>query len=126
MKCRFCDHELVYTHSTTSQGVERFKCAACQHTLTDTFDTLYYRRQVSEAQVHQILQSHQAGVSLRGISRITGRSITRVTQIVPKASEKAQMVHNQEVNQIDTESAAADEFWSFVAKKTSELSPSGN
>jgi transposase len=65
---------------------------------------------VSATEVHHILQSHQEGVSLRGISRITGRSIATVTQIVQKASEKAQMVHNQEVSQIGTESVASDEF----------------
>jgi hypothetical protein len=37
-----------------------------------TFDTLYYRRQVSEEDVRIVLQSHAEGSSLRGISRISG------------------------------------------------------
>jgi transposase-like protein len=116
MQCPFCDHERVHKHGNTAKGIERFKCPVCAQTFTSTFDTLYYRRQVSEAEVHQILQSHQAGVSLRGISRITERSVGTVTQLVQQASEKAQMVHNQEVSQIDSETIAADELWSFVKK----------
>ena len=37
-----------------------------------TFDTLYYRRQVSKEDVRIVLQSHAEGSSLRGISRISG------------------------------------------------------
>jgi transposase-like protein len=116
MKCPFCDHERVHKHGKTQKGVERFKCPACTNTFTETFDTVYYRRQVSEAEMHTILQSHQEGVSIRGISRISGRAINTVTQIVKQSSEKAQMVHNQEVTQVDTDEIVADELWSYVEK----------
>lgn len=118
MRCPFCEHERVHKHGKTTKGVERFKCPRCQQTFTQTFDTIYYRRQVSESEIHSILQSHQEGVSIRGISRISGRSIGTVTQIVNQTSQKAQMVHNQEVRDVEVEAIAADEFWSFV-KKTS-------
>jgi transposase-like protein len=116
MKCPFCDHERVHKHGKTQKGVERFKCPHCQSTFTTTFDTLYYRRQVSEAEVHTILQSHQEGVSIRGISRVSGRAINTVTGIIQRTSEKAQMVHNQEVTQMETDTIVADELWSYVEK----------
>jgi hypothetical protein len=56
------------------------------------------------------------GVSIRGISRITGRALGTVTQIASQASQKAQMVHNQEVNGVAVEAILADEMWSFVEK----------
>jgi len=126
MKCPFCDHERVHKHGKTAQGVERFKCPNCNNTFTATFDTVSYRRQVSEAEIHTILQSHQEGVSIRGISRISGRSINTVTQIVQKASEKAQMVHNQDVSQIESDEIAADELWSFVEKNKQIVSQKRN
>jgi transposase-like protein len=110
MKCPFCDHERVHKHGKTKKGVERFKCPACTNTFTETFDTVYYRRQVSETEIHTILQSHQEGVSIRGISRVSRRAINTVTQIVKQASEKAQLVHNQEVTEVETDGIAADEM----------------
>jgi transposase-like protein len=116
MKCPFCEHERVHKHGKTAKGVERFKCPVCNNTFTTTFDTVYYRRQVSETEVHTILQAHREGVSIRGISRISGRSIGTVTQIVRQTSQKAQMVHNQAVSDLEVSTIAADELWSFVEK----------
>ena len=97
-------------------GSERYFCRKCRQTFTDTFDTLYYRRQVSEEDVRIVLQSHAEGSSLRGISRISGLAYDTVASIVHAASEKAQMVHNIEVQSVDTDAIAADELWSFVEK----------
>jgi hypothetical protein len=36
--------------------------------------------------------------------------------LVRAASQKAQMIHNQELGQVETEAIGADEFWSFVEK----------
>jgi transposase-like protein len=122
MRCPFCDHERVHKHGKTAKGIERFKCPLCQQTFTQTFDTLFYRRQVSETEVHHILQSHQEGVSIRGISRLTGRALGTVTEIVNQASAKAQMVHNQEVSEVEVEAILSDEMWSFVPKNKPSVS----
>jgi transposase-like protein len=106
----------VHKHGKTAKGVERFKCPVCAQTFTATFDTVYYRRQVSASEMHTILQSHREGVSIRGIIRISGRSINTVTQIVQQTAQKAQMVHNQEVTDLEVGTIAADELWSFWEK----------
>ncbi len=54
------------------------------------------------------LQAHAEGSSLRGISRISGRAYGTVVSLVRDASQKAQMIHNQEVQQIETEEVMAD------------------
>lgn len=77
------------------------------------------RRQVSEEDVRIVLQAHTEGSSLRGISRISGLAYDTVVSIVQAASKKAQMLHNAEVQDVDTEAIAADELWSFVEKNTS-------
>ena len=116
MKCHLCDHEKAHKHGKTSKGAQRYFCPKCQQTFTDTFDTLYYRRQVSEENVRIVLQSHAEGSSLRGISRISGLAYDTVVSIVEAAAQKAQMVHNAEVENVDTDAIAADELWSFVEK----------
>lgn len=54
MRCHACEHERVHKHGKTTKGVERFKGPRGQQTFTQTFDTLYYRRQVSESEIHSI------------------------------------------------------------------------
>lgn len=54
-------------------------------------------------------QRYKEGSSLRGISRISGRAYGTVVSLVRDASQKAQMLHNQEVQQIDTEEVIADD-----------------
>ena len=116
MECPFCSHPKSHRHGKTSKGSQRYFCPACQQSCTETFDTLYYRRQITPEEVRLVLQSHSEGSSLRGISRITGLAYETVVSVIDAASQKAQMVHNQELQNVNAESIGADEFWSFVQK----------
>ena len=66
-----------------------------------------------------VLQSHAEGSSLRGISRISGLAYDTVVSIVHSSAQKAQMVHNAEVQNVDTNAIGADEMWSFIEKNKS-------
>lgn len=65
-----------------------------------------------------VLQSHCEGTSLRGISRVSGLSYNTGVSLIRAASQKAQLIHNAEVQDVDTDAIAADELWSFVEKNT--------
>ena len=121
MDCPFCDHPITHKHGRTSKGSQRFKCAQCSKTFTDTFDTLYYRRQVEPDDVAMILQAHAEGTSLRGIGRVSQRTYTTVASIVHAASQKAQLVPNEEVQAVEVEAIIADEMWSFVNRNKSTV-----
>ena len=121
MDCPFCDHPISHKHGKTSKGSQRYRCASCRRTFTETFDTLYYRRQVTPQQVELILQAHAEGSSLRGISRIGKRAYGTVVDIVRKASYKAQLVHNEEIKDVECAQITADEMWSFVKKSKSDV-----
>ena len=114
MKCPFCGHLKAHKHGRTRKAQQRFKCPICYNTFTDTLDTLYYRSQLCSEEVHTILQAHSEGSSLRGIARISGRSFNTVASLVKRAAIKGQMVHNYEVQSVDTDEVVADEMWSFV------------
>ena len=119
MDCPFCDCPKSHKHGKTSKGSQRYRCADCHRTFTDTFDTLYYRRQVTPEQVETMLQAHAEGSSLRGISRIGKRAYGTVVDIVRSASYKAQLIHNEEVKDVDCDQITGDEMWSFVKKSKS-------
>lgn len=93
----------------------------CHQTFSETFDTLYYRRQISPQTIQTILQSHAEGSSLRGLSRITGVAYNTCVSVVRSASHKAQMIHNQDVQAVSTNVINADELWSFVKKSKSTV-----
>lgn len=44
------------------------------------------------------------------------RAYDTVVSIVHSSAEKAQMVHNAEVQNVDTDAIGADELWSFIEK----------
>ena len=77
------------------------------------FDTLYYHRQITPEQIRQVLQS------LRGMSRTTRLAYNTVVSLVRAVSQQAQLVHNVEVQAVETEAVSADELWSFIAKNNS-------
>jgi transposase-like protein len=102
---------------------ERYCCPVCHQTFTERFDTLYYYRQVSPEQIRQVLQAHSEGSSLRGISRTTGLAYNTVVSLVRSASHKAQMVHNREVKQVQTEEMSADEMCDAIASPLGVICP---
>jgi transposase-like protein len=116
MLCPLCSHDKTYKHGKTSKGSQRYRCPNCKQTFTDTFDTIYYRRQVSREKVRIVLQSHCEGTSNRGISRVSRLSYNTGVSLIRAASQKAQLVHNAEVQAVDTDAIGADELWSFVEK----------
>ncbi len=123
MECPFCGQIKAHKHGKTSKGSQRYYCPHCQQSFTETFDTLYYRRQVTPEQVRIVLQAHSEGSSLRGVSRTTGLAYETVVSILDAASQKAQMIHNQELQAVETKAIGADEFWSFVKKNKRTASP---
>ena len=110
MECIFCEYPKAHKHSKTSKGNQRYRCPKCHQTFTDSLDTLYYRRQLKPAEIESILQSHREGVSLRGIARISQRSYNTIVDVVRSSSQKAQLVHNEEVRDVDTEGVIVDEM----------------
>jgi len=122
MECRLCGHSKTHKHGKMSNGHQRYLCPVCKQTFSESFDTLYYWRRVSPQQVQQVLQAHSEGSSLRGISRITGLAYNTVVSLIRASSTKAQLVHNNQVEQVETEEVSADEMWSFVSKNRSNAS----
>jgi transposase-like protein len=118
MECPLCGHLKAHKHGKMPNGYQRYCCPVCHQTFTERFETLYYYRQISPEQIRQIspeqirqvLQAHSEGSRLRGISRTTGLAYNTVVSLVRSASHKAQMVHNREVKQVQTEEVSADEM----------------
>lgn len=110
MECRLCGHAKTHKHGKMPNGHQRYYCLQCKQTFSESFDTLYYYRHFSPEQLHQVLQAHSEGTSLRGISRITGLAYNTVVSIVRSSSVKAQLIHNNQVQQVETEKVSGDEM----------------
>jgi len=123
MECRLCGHPKTHKHGKMPNGHQRYFCQECKQTFSESFDTLYYWRRVSPEQVKQVLQAHSEGSSLRGVSRITGLAYNKVVSIIRSASGKAQLVHNQQVQQVLTPEVSADEMLVVCTKNRSNVCP---
>jgi transposase-like protein len=117
----FCEHPKPHQHGRTSKGSQRFKGANCEQTFTETLDILHYRRRVPPEQIETILQAQAEGSSLRGISRIGKRAYGTVVSLVRAASQKAQLVPNEAVQDVECAEIVADELWSFIQKNKSTV-----
>lgn len=122
MECRLCGHSKTHKHGKMPNGHQRYFCPVCKQTFCESFDTLYYYRHLSPEQIQQVLQAHSEGSSLRGISRITGLAYNTVVSLVRAASHKAQLVHNEQVEDVTAAEVSGDEMWSFVQKNRSNVS----
>jgi len=123
MECPLCGHAKAHKQGKMPNGHQRYRCPTCHQTFCESFDSLYYRRHISPEQIRRALQAHSEGSRLRGISRTTGLAYNTVASIVRAASQKAQLVHNWEVQAVQTEEVSADEMWSFVSKNKSNVQP---
>lgn len=107
MECPLCGHHKAHQHVKMPNDHQRYRRPACQQTFCESFDSLYYRRHVSPKQIRQVLQAHSESSSLRGISRTSGLAYNTVVSSVRSASQKAQRIHNQAVQAVETEEVCA-------------------
>jgi len=89
----------------------------------ETLDTIYYHRHIDAEQIHLVLHSHREGVSQGGIDRLTGLAYNTVVNIIREASQRGQLLHNQEVTAVDRAEVSSDEMWSFVEKNRRTVYP---
>ncbi len=122
MECKLCGYLSTHKHGKAPNGSQRYFSPHCQQTFNERFDTMYYHRHVSEEQIRQVLQAHSEGSSLRGISRTSGLAYNTVVSLIRAASQQAQLVHNAQMQAVQTEEVSADELWSFVEKNKSNVS----
>lgn len=81
---------------------------------------MYYHRQVTAEQIRQVLQAHSEGSSLRGISRTSGLAYNTARSIVRAASQQAQLVHNAQVQAVQTEEVS-EMNCGLLCKKTKAM-----
>lgn len=69
----------------------------------------------------QILQMLCEGVSMRGISRITGCSINTVDKLLVETGRKCDQFHYMNVNGLACKNVQVDEIWAFCYAKEKNL-----
>ncbi len=103
-----------HEHGTPSKGTKGYQCPNCQKTFVEPLDTIYYHRHIDAEEIHWVLRSHREGVSQGGIAGLTGLAYNTMVSIIREASQRGQILHNQEVTAVDTAEVSSDE-----PKKTS-------
>jgi len=103
----FYNRNRRYKHGKTSKGSQRYFCPSCRQTNTlhlrsPLLPPSNQRRRCANCTAFPM----PSVCSLRGISRISGLAYDTVVSIIQAAAEKAQMVHNASVQNVDTDAIA--------------------
>lgn len=70
----------------------------------------------------KILHTLTEGCSLRSTTRLTGHHRNTITRLLLKAGQKAELLHNSKIRDIQPNHIQIDEAWTFVGKKNKNFS----
>lgn len=111
MRCPLCSHDKTHKHGETSKDSQRYLCLNCKQTFTNTFNTIYYRRQISQEEVRIVLPAHCKGTSLRGINRVSGLSYNTGVSLNRAGSQKAQWIVRQQTGRWHRKQNKFSKLW---------------
>lgn len=102
-------------------GRQRYICRTCGTWFTETTGTPLYRLRTPVAEIAQALLVVVRRGSLRAAEEITGHNYETIGQWVRLAAAHAEALTAVLVHDLHLSTVEIDEFWSFVQKKTQEL-----
>jgi transposase-like protein len=104
------------------RGRQRYVCRTCKTYFGETQGTPMYNLKTPEAEVAQALLVVMRRGSLRAAEEITGHKYESISVWLKRAAEHAEALTEILAADLHLSQVEIDEFWSFVQKKTAELS----
>jgi len=105
----------------TKSGVRRiFKCKCCEHSFSETRDTVFFDLKTPEEKVIMALKMLLVQVSLSGISFVLNVKEETILKWLDRAYQKADEINKILLKDITVTEVQLDEMWSFVKRKVSK------
>jgi transposase-like protein/IS1 family transposase len=126
--CVYCNadcQDLRYHSRYQTLDGERivFRCLRCRKTFNDRFGTAFYDLKTPAEKVTRAVQQVAEGLSFEAVARIEQVAPSTVAEWVKRASQQADLIDRDVLQQIDTEIVEVDEVYSFAGHKQKSLSP---
>ena len=95
-------------------------CKCCNHSFSETGDTVFYNLNTAEEKVITALKMILVRVSLAGISFVLNVKEETILGWSDRAYKKADDINKVQLKDISVTEIQSDEMWSFVKRKVSE------
>jgi transposase-like protein/IS1 family transposase len=105
------------------KGNQRYRCGKCSKTFSDYVSRPLGRHTLQFDKAVQIVRLLMEGVSIRGISRLTGIHKATIMSLVITLGQKSFELLDQRIRHIQPRYVQADELHTFVHTKEAHLSP---
>lgn len=117
MSCPYCKSESK-RFGKHRNGLQRFRCLSCKKTFTEDHQLAFrIEDYLKEPRGIMAIQLLVEGCSVRTAERITGLHRDAILRLLRSASDRAQNVMDNLVQNVKATDVQADEIWGFIGKK---------
>ena len=128
MTCKSCQHDTVRRFGYYGKRkVQRYRCTYCSTTFSET-PTKIGNHYTDPDTAIRALSMMLEGVSIRGISRLTGLHLETILALMNTAAGSAKRVFDERVRDIQPKYVQLDELWTYCGchgRKLRSKSPEG-
>lgn len=101
----------------TGNGTQRYRCKGCGQTFTETYGTVFYRRQATRETILETLALLAEGVRISSISRAKGIKEDTILDWLRAAARQAAEVEETLLKDYRISQAQIDGLWTYVGRK---------
>ena len=107
----------VIRFGKTRNGTQRYRCKGCGQTFTETYGTVFYRRQASRETILETLALLAEGVRISSLSRAKGIKEDTILDWLRAAARQAEAVEEALLKDYRISPAQIDALWTYVGHK---------
>jgi len=124
MTCAKCQHETARKFGTYGrQKIQRYHCRSCGATFIAARRKPLGKHCLDFEKAAHIVSLLMEGVSVRGISRLTGVHKTTILAVLVTVGWNCRSILDRYVRKVRPHFVQADELWTFVHTKEGHLAP---
>lgn len=101
----------------TKNGTQRYRCKGCGQTFTETYGTVFYRRQATRETILETLALLAEGVRISSIARAKGIKEDTILDWLRAAVRQAAEVEEALLKDYQISQAQIDGLWTYVGHK---------
>lgn len=101
----------------TKNGTQRYRCKSCGQTFTETYGTVFYRRQAPRETILETLALLAEGVRISSIARAKGIKEDTILDWLRAAARQAAEVAEALLKDYRINQAQIDGLWTYVGHK---------
>lgn len=116
-KRQTAEQKNILRYGRSKAGSQRFQCATCRQTFTETKGTLFYRRRESAEAIIQVLTLIAEGQRISSVTRATGHKEDTTLEWLREAAQHVAVIEKRLLATHRLSRGQLDGLWAFVSNK---------